>query len=222
MWMSLVIERGKTKKTKACKIFSRRCNLSWKQNPSFKGNGLCLTLCLHLLTGTSNCWNMEEIFQKGWWTCSLCVHSFCTGQISPEQPLFISHFSNDTASGLLKVPAINGGCFGAISQADQFSLCVPVLLFKSAVWAWNSSSSHHLLFDIVEQPESTQPGLLWGKTTWETALPSASLSLGKLWMFSTWGTARAGQQNHPQKGDGWRLGTHCFVLHWPSLEMSKC
>lgn len=120
---------------------------------------------------------MEEIFQKGWWICSLYVHSFCTGQISPEQPLFMSHFSNDTASGLLKVPAVNGGCFGAISQAAQFSLSVLVLLFKSAVWARNSSSSHHFLFDVVEQPESTQ--LLWGETKWKTLLPKCIIISGE-------------------------------------------
>lgn len=62
-------------------------------------------------------------------------------------------------------------------QLDFLSVCL--LLLKSAVWAQNSSPSHHPPGYVVEQPESTQPGLLWGEIKWKPALPKCSTTSGE-------------------------------------------
>lgn len=77
---------------------------------------------------------------------------------------------------------------------------ISVLLFKSAVWAQNSSSSHHLLFDTVEQP-----GLLWGETKWKTLLPRCLIISGKAVDVQSMRNSNGWPTKPPSKG-GW-LGT---------------
>lgn len=178
-----------------------------------------MTLCLHLLTGTSNCWNMAEIFQKGWWICSLCVHSFARPNFSwtaaVYKPLLKWHSLWFASSASCKWGLLWSyfTCrFGFLPVClcycsnQQFGLATGLPLTLFCLMLWSSLRAHNVASFGV-------------KPNGKLRSQNASLSLGKLGMFSPWGTVRAGQQNHPQKGDGWGLGTHCFVLHWTSLEM---
>lgn len=103
--------------------------------------------------------------------------------------------------------AVNRGCFGAVSQAAQFSLCVPVVLFKLAIWARNSSPSHHPSVHIAEQPESTQPGLLWGETKRKPVLAKHRAISGEAVDVQS---VRHWSTQTPSKcstADAWALGT---------------
>jgi len=152
----------------------------------------CLKLCLHACDGSLWLLKHGRAMSAG----MVNLQPLCT--LLLHRPDFswtatVYHFSNDTASGLLKMPAVNRGCFGAVSRAAHFSLCVPVLSLKSAVLARNSSPSHHPPVIIVEQPESTQPASSGVKPNGNLCSRGAAQPLGKLWMSSPWGTRRAAQ-----------------------------
>lgn len=123
------------------------------QSPSFKGNGvvqemrmfsggLCLKPCLHTCDGSLLMLKCGRAISEGMVNlqplCTLTLHWPCFSWM-------LYYLANDTASGLIKMPAVNRGFFGALSQAAQSSLSVPVVLFKTAVWARNSSPSLQML-----------------------------------------------------------------------------
>lgn len=100
----------------------------------------------------------------------------------------VYHISNDTVSGLLKMPAVNGGYSGAVPQAAQLPLRVPVLSLTSGVliWSWPSAHSSCCHFNLSEH--SAQPPLGWN---WkETHASERQLTLWRSWqVFVVGGTA---------------------------------
>lgn len=214
--MSLVIYGGKRQRRKNLTIFLLEWwGLSGKQSPSFKRNGVVQEMRMFPLLGCC-VWNCLYICDGSLWLqkrgrtasegtvnlqppCTLILH----------RPNFswtatVYRFSNDTASGLLKMPAVNGGCLGAVLQAAQFSVCLcyrskrqlglkthlPLTTLQFTLW---SSLRTHNLDSFGVKPNRNLRS------------QSAAQSLAKLWMFSPWSTPRAGQHKPPLNAALWML-----------------